>query len=244
MIDVFDLKKSYRDNDVILSDINFHVSNGEVIGIIGSSGCGKSTLLRCLNGLESIQSGNIIIDNVKLDRKKSHLSAIRQKIGIVFQKFNLFEHLNVIDNIILAPIKVKKINKKEALDLGYSLLEKVKLKDKALCYPHELSGGQAQRIAIARALAMQPKIMLFDEPTSALDPEMTNEVLDVLADLKKDKLTMLLVSHELKFIKEIADRVLFMRNNTIWEENKASAFFYQPKTQEAKEFLFHAGIKE
>lgn len=234
MIKVKNLVKSYQKN-VILDNITFEVQSGDVVGIIGMSGCGKSTLLRCLNGLEKIDTGSILIDSLELNKK--NLVDIRKKTGMVFQQFNLFEHLTVLENLTLAPMKVKKLCKKEAIELSMELLNRVDLSDKANFYPHQLSGGQSQRVAIARALAMRPQIMLFDEPTSALDPKMTKEVLDVMADLKNDKMTMLIVSHELKFLRSITNKILFMCNNRIEENANTIEFFNNPKSIVAKEFL-------
>ena len=221
-----------------MQNININIKKGEIVGIVGSSGCGKSTFLKTLNALEPINSGSIYIDGIKLDSKKNIREA-RKKIGIVFQGYNLFENYTVIENITLAPIKVKKMNKEDAYNKARKLLKKIDLMDREDFYPHQLSGGQKQRVAIARCLAMEPLVLLFDEPTSALDPQMTLEVLNVMRELKHDGLTMVIVSHELRFLSEIADKIVFMYNNTIWEESSSYDFFNNPKTNEASEFLSH-----
>lgn len=238
MIKVESLNKFYNKNLCVLKDINLEIKKGEIVGIIGSSGCGKSTFLRTLNALETINSGNIFIDGIKLDSKKN-IKEARKKIGIVFQGYNLFENYTVIENITLAPIKVKKMEKNRAYNEARELLRKVDLLDRENFYPHQLSGGQKQRVAIARCLAMEPQILLFDEPTSALDPQMTLDVLNVMRDLKNDGLTMVIVSHELRFLSEIADKIVFMHNSTIWEQSSSCDFFNNPKTIEANEFLSH-----
>ncbi len=238
MIKVESLNKFYNKNLCVLKDINLEIKKGEIVGIIGSSGCGKSTFLRTLNALETINSGNIFIDGIKLDSKKN-IKEARKKIGIVFQGYNLFENYTVIENITLAPIKVKKMEKNRAYNEARELLRKVDLLDRENFYPHQLSGGQKQRVAIARCLAMEPQILLFDEPTSALDPQMTLDVLNVMRDLKNDGLTMVIVSHELRFLSEIADKIVFMHNSTIWEQSSSCDFFNSPKTIEANEFLSH-----
>lgn len=238
MIKVESLNKFYNKNLCVLKDINLEIKKGEIVGIIGSSGCGKSTFLRTLNALETINSGNIFIDGIKLDSKKN-IKEARKKIGIVFQGYNLFENYTVIENITLAPIKVKKMEKNRAYNEARELLRKVDLLDRENFYPHQLSGGQKQRVAIARCLAIEPQILLFDEPTSALDPQMTLDVLNVMRDLKNDGLTMVIVSHELRFLSEIADKIVFMHNSTIWEQSSSCDFFNSPKTIEANEFLSH-----
>lgn len=236
MIKVESLSKFYNKNLCVLKNINLEIEKGEIVGIVGSSGCGKSTFLRTLNALETINSGSISIDGIKLDSKKN-IKEARKKIGIVFQGYNLFENYTVIENIALAPIKVKKFKKEQAYCEARELLKKVGLLERENFYPHQLSGGQKQRVAIARCLAMEPEILLFDEPTSALDPHMTLEVLNVMRELKKDELTMVIVSHELRFLSEIADKIVFMYNNTIWEQASSFDFFNNPETIEAKEFL-------
>ena len=238
MIQVENLNKSYNKNICVLKNININIKKGEIVGIVGSSGCGKSTFLKTLNALEPINSGSIYIDGIKLDSKKNIREA-RKKIGIDFQVYNIFENYNVIENINLAPIKVKKMNKEDAYNKAHELLKKIDLMDREDFYPHQLSGGQKQRVAIARCLAMEPLVLLFDEPTSALDPQMTLEVLNVMRELKHDGLTMVIVSHELRFLSEIADKIVFMYNNTIWEESSSYDFFNNPKTNEASEFLSH-----
>ena len=238
MIKVESLNKFYNKNLCVLKDINLEIKKGEIVGIVGSSGCGKSTFLRTLNALETINSGNIFIDGIKLDSKRN-IKEARKKIGIVFQGYNLFENYTVIENITLAPIKVKKMDKMRAYNEARELLRKVDLLERENFYPHQLSGGQKQRVAIARCLAMEPQILLFDEPTSALDPQMTLEVLNVMRELKNDGLTMVIVSHELRFLSEIADKIVFMHNNTIWEQSSSYDFFNNPKTSEANEFLSH-----
>lgn len=215
------------------------VNDGEVVVIIGPSGSGKSTLLRTVNGIEKAQSGSITIDGIDIMDEKTDIRKIREEVGMVFQSFNLFPHLTVLENITLAPIKVKKISKAEAEKKAMALLKKVGLEDKANQKPHQLSGGQQQRVAIARALAMEPKAMLFDEPTSALDPEMIKEVLDVMLSLAKSGMTMLLVTHEMGFAKAAADKVIFMADGVIVEEGKPEDMFTSPKEQRTKDFLNH-----
>ena len=236
MLSIEHLKKSYDDN-LILDDINLEVHQGEVIVLVGPSGCGKSTMLRCINALEPIQGGEIKLNGEKIDPKNKNIAELRQKIGMVFQQFNLFPHLTVLDNITLAPIKVKKMPKAEAEKLARELLNKVGLADKEDSYPAQLSGGQQQRIAIARALAMQPDIMLFDEPTSALDPEMVREVLDVMKSLADEGMTMVIVTHEMGFAKEVADRVLFVDGGQILEDGTPVQVFDAPSSDRTKLFL-------
>ncbi len=236
MIYVKDLHKSFGELEV-LKGIDEHISVGEVIAVIGPSGSGKSTFLRCLNLLEKPTGGTITIDGEIITDGKININHIREKMGMVFQQFNLFPHLSVLSNITLSPIKVKKMNKDEAEKLAYSLLEKVGLKDKALSYPGQLSGGQKQRIAIARALAMNPEIMLFDEPTSALDPEMVGEVLDVMKSLAKEGMTMVVVTHEMGFAREVADRVLFMDGGVIAESGTPEQIFTNPQNPRTQSFL-------
>ena len=209
MIKVENLKKQYGDN-VVLKDISLNVKKGEAISVIGPSGSGKSTFLRCINGLEELSGGHICVDKFDLADKNLNIDKFREKVGMVFQNFNLFPHLTVLQNITLAPVTLKKVTKPEAIKLGKELLEKVGLLDKADVYPSSLSGGQKQRVAIARALAMKPEALLFDEPTSALDPEMVGEVLKVMKDLAKEGMTMIVVTHEMGFAREVCDRVIFM----------------------------------
>ena len=215
------------------------VNDGEVVVIIGPSGSGKSTLLRSVNMLETPTSGKIFIDDIEVTDPKTDLRKVREEVGMVFQSFNLFPHLTVLDNITLAPRKVLKMEKKEAEELAMKLLDKVGLKDKAKSHPNQLSGGQQQRVAIARSLAMSPKAMLFDEPTSALDPEMITEVLDVMLDLAKDGTTMLLVTHEMGFARAAADKVVFMDSGEIIEEGAPEEIFTHPKSKRTKSFLDH-----
>lgn len=230
------LKKSFGDN-VILDDVNLTVKQGEVIVIIGPSGCGKSTLLRCINALEPIQEGQILLDGEKIEPKSKNLTQLRQKIGMVFQSYELFPHLSVLDNIVLAPTKVQKRPKDEVKEEALALLERVGLAEKAKSYPRELSGGQKQRVAIVRALCMHPEILLFDEVTAALDPEMVREVLDVMLNLAAQGRTMLIVTHEMQFAKAVADRVIFLDNGNIVEDATPDEFFNHPKTSRAKQFL-------
>lgn len=236
MIKLENVRKNYKSLR-ILNNVSFTVKSGEVIAIIGPSGCGKTTLLKCINGLENINSGKIVIEEQDITTKQFDLSKLRQNVGLVFQQFNLFPHMTVKENIKLAPIKVKKMKNNDAEILAMMLLEKVGLLNKMDSYPHELSGGQSQRVAIARTLAMQPKIILFDEPTSALDPYMKNEVLDVIRKLKEDNLSIIIVTHEMKFAQEIADRVLFLHNGQIIENDTPYNVFNNPKNEVVKEFL-------
>ena len=231
------LKKSYGDN-LILKDFNLTVNRGEVVVIIGPSGCGKSTLLRCINGLEEIQGGEIKLYGEKIDRNKKNIAEIRQKIGMVFQSYELFPHKTVLQNIILAPIKVQKRSKSDVIKEAEYLLEKVGLSDKRDVYPRQLSGGQKQRVAIVRALCMHPEIMLFDEVTAALDPEMVREVLDTILELAKQGRTMIVVTHEMSFARAVSDRVLFLDKGEIVEEDIPERIFDNPKTERARRF-FH-----
>lgn len=225
------------DDATILDGISFSVKKSEVIVIVGPSGCGKSTLLRCINALEPIQEGSITLDGEVIERNSKTLPLLRQRIGMVFQSYDLFPHLTVLDNILLAPCKVQKRDKEEVRKEAMSLLERVGLKEKAKSYPRELSGGQKQRVAIVRALCMHPEILLFDEVTAALDPEMVREVLDVMLDLAKQGRTMLIVTHEMQFARAIADRIIFLDNGKIVEEATPDEFFDNPKTERAKQFL-------
>ncbi len=237
VIQVNDLHKSFGKLEV-LSGITETVYKGEVVAVIGPSGSGKSTFLRCLNLLEQPTKGQIIIDGVDITDKKTDINKVRQGMGMVFQHFNLFPHLKVINNVTLAPIKLKVAkDKAAAIETGMKLLARVGLADKADSYPVQLSGGQKQRIAIARALAMNPRIMLFDEPTSALDPEMVGEVLKVMADLAKEGMTMVIVTHEMGFAREVADRVLFMDGGVIAEQGTPDEIFSNPQNPRTKEFL-------
>jgi glutamine transport system ATP-binding protein len=236
MIEVKNLKKSFGTN-VVLKDINVTVKPQEVVVVIGPSGSGKSTFLRCINLLESITDGHVYIEGTDITDKKSDINKVRTEVGMVFQQFNLFPHKKVIENIMLAPMKVRNTSALEARKKGLELLRKVGLEDKAEAYPDSLSGGQKQRVAIARALAMEPKIMLFDEPTSALDPEMVGEVLEVMKQLAKEGMTMVVVTHEMGFAKEVGDRVIFMDGGLIVEENVPIELFDNPKEERTKAFL-------
>ena len=220
-----------------LKDVSLSVAQGEVVVILGPSGCGKSTLLRTINGLEPVQSGNFIIEGERIDQNFKEWRRIRQKIGMVFQSYELFDHLNVLHNIILGPMKVQNVPKEEAITLAREWLKIVGLADKENSYPKELSGGQKQRIAIVRSLVMKPKIMLFDEVTAALDPEIVREVLDVMLNLAKEGQTMLIVTHEMGFARAVADRIVFMDEGRIVEINEPEAFFTAPKSERAKKFL-------
>ena len=232
-----DVVKNYGELEV-LKGINLDIHQGEVVVIIGASGCGKSTFLRCLNGLEDIQAGDIVLDNeIKFSDTKKNMTKIRQKIGMVFQSYELFPHLTILDNILLAPLKVQKRNKTEVKEQALKLLERVNLLDKQNSYPRQLSGGQKQRVAIVRALCMNPEIMLFDEVTAALDPEMVREVLDVMLELAREGMTMVIVTHEMQFARAVADRVIFMDNGNIAEQGVAEEFFSNPKTERAQKFL-------
>lgn len=221
----------------VLKDISTDIYEGEVVVVLGPSGCGKSTFLRCINRLEDITGGEMVVDGNHMDDKKIDINKARENIGMVFQHFNLFNNLNVIDNLTLAPIQVKKMKKDEACKLAMSMLKKVGLEEKAEAYPSQLSGGQKQRVAIARALCMNPDIMLFDEPTSALDPEMVGEVLNVMKQLAADGMTMVVVTHEIGFAREVADRVLFFADGYIGEEGTPQEVIYNPKTERAKDFF-------
>lgn len=236
MIKVCNLEKSFGKVNV-LKGIDLTISKGEVVVVIGPSGSGKSTFLRCLNLLETPTSGTIEFEGNNLTDKKTNIDKLRQKIGMVFQSFNLFPHKTILQNITLAPMKVNNKSQKEAEEIAFRLLKKIGLEDKAQAYPSQLSGGQKQRIAIARALAMEPDVMLFDEPTSALDPEMVGEVLNVMKDLAKEGMTMVVVTHEMGFAKEVGDRVLFMDKGKVLEDAPPSEFFSEPKNERAKEFL-------
>ncbi|MBZ4644182.1 MAG: polar amino acid transport system ATP-binding protein [Deferribacteres bacterium] len=229
--------KIYPNGVKALKGVSLNVDKGEVVVVIGPSGSGKSTFLRTLNLLETINKGRIIIDGIPLTDKKTNINKVREEVGMVFQQFNLFPHMTALDNITLAPLKVRKMSEKEATEIAMSLLEKVGLADRAGSYPSQLSGGQQQRVAIARALAMRPKIMLFDEPTSALDPEMIGEVLDVMKTLAKEGMTMVVVTHEMGFAREVADRVVFMDNGEIVEMGTPMELFANPKNERLKQFL-------
>ncbi|PFG13811.1 amino acid ABC transporter ATP-binding protein [Bacillus sp. es.036] len=236
MIKVENLHKNFGNNEV-LSGINTSIKKGEVVAIIGPSGSGKSTLLRCLNQLEQVSSGSIWVDDKKLTDSSTNIMDLRQTIGMVFQHFHLFPHKTVLENLIYAPMKVKGIKRDIAEAKAHELLLQVGLSMKANEYPKRLSGGQKQRVAIARALAMEPEYMLFDEPTSALDPEMVKEVLDVMKDLGQSGMTMVIVTHEMAFAREAADRILFLDEGKLVEESEPTSFFNHPKTDRAKVFL-------
>lgn len=236
MISIKNLVKSYGKKEVLKS-LSTVIEDGKVVVVIGPSGSGKSTFLRCLNKLEQVNGGQIFFNDVQITDENVDIDKIRQKIGMVFQHFNLFPHKSIIDNITLAPINLGIMNRKESEDLALDLLEKMGLKDKANSYPASLSGGQKQRVAIARALAMKPEVMLFDEATSALDPEMVGEVLNVMKSLAKDGMTMVVVTHEMGFAKEVADKVLFMEDGIIYEEGTPKDIFENPKEQRTREFL-------
>lgn len=236
MIRVENLKKSFGKTEV-LKDISTVIEPSEVVCVIGPSGSGKSTFLRCLNRLEEITDGHVFVNGHDITDKKSNINKIRQDVGMVFQQFNLFPHMTVLENITLAPVKLKKLSAADAEKKAFMLLDKVGLREKAKAYPGELSGGQKQRVAIARALAMDPKIMLFDEPTSALDPEMVGDVLDVMKDLAKEGMTMVVVTHEMGFAAEVGDRVLFIDGGYIVEENVPKELFGNPQHERTKLFL-------
>ena len=233
----FDKVNKWFENFHVLKDIDLKVGRGERIVICGPSGSGKSTLIRCINRLEEHQEGNIIVDGIELTDDVKNIDAIRSEVGMVFQSFNLFPHLSVIDNLIIGQHLVRKLPKSDAADIAMTYLKRVKIDDQAEKFPGQLSGGQQQRVAIARSLCMKPKIMLFDEVTSALDPEMVKEVLDVMIDLAREGMTMLVVTHEMGFAREVANRVMFMDEGQIIEENEPSAFFDDPQSDRAKLFL-------
>ena len=233
----FDKVNKWFENFHVLKDIDLKVGRGERIVICGPSGSGKSTLIRCINRLEEHQEGNIIVDGIELTDDVKNIDAIRSEVGMVFQSFNLFPHLSVIDNLIIGQHLVRKLPKLVATEIAMTYLQRVKIDDQAEKFPGQLSGGQQQRVAIARSLCMKPKIMLFDEVTSALDPEMVKEVLDVMIDLAREGMTMLVVTHEMGFAREVANRVMFMDEGQIIEENEPSAFFDDPQSDRAKLFL-------
>jgi polar amino acid transport system ATP-binding protein len=236
MVEFHQVNKSFGKLHV-LKDIDLAIGRGEVVVVCGPSGSGKSTLIRCINGLEPIQSGDIVVDGRRLSDRALDLRPLRAEIGFVFQQFNLYPHLSVMDNITLAPVKVRCVPRAEAERHAAELLARVGIPDKAAAYPANLSGGQQQRVAIARALAMQPKLMLFDEPTSALDPEMIGEVLEVMSDLARDGMTMVVVTHEMGFARRVASRVLFMDAGRIVEDAAPEHFFAAPKSERARQFL-------
>ena len=236
MIEVKGLKKSFDKLDV-LKGVDFSIHEGEILALIGPSGSGKSTLLRCINGIEEVTEGTVVIDGVDVTHAKTNLDLVRATVGFVFQSFNLFPHMSVRRNITLAPIKVKKTPQAEADEIAASLLKRVGLLDKIDAYPNQLSGGQRQRVAIARALAMSPKYMLFDEPTSALDPEMIGEVLEVIRDLAQSGMTMAIVTHEMGFAREIATSIVFMDDGLLLEQAPPDQFFSAPQNPRAQDFI-------
>lgn len=221
----------------VLKDISLTIHQGEVVVVCGPSGSGKSTLIRCINGLERIQSGDIIVDGMSLSNPKTNITRLRAEVGMVFQQFNLYPHKTALENIILAPMKVRKKSRQGAEQIAHDLMAKVGIPEKIHSYPAQLSGGQQQRVAIARALAMQPKIMLFDEPTSALDPEMINEVLEVMGNLAREGMTMVVVTHEMGFAKKVSHRMIFMDEGRIIEEGTPETFFARPKNERTRAFL-------
>ena len=231
------LKKTYDGTHFVLDDVSMQVQKGEVVVILGASGCGKSTFLRCINGLESTQGGEIVFNGEMINHPNAQWSKIRQRIGMVFQSYDLFPHMSVIDNILLAPIKVQKRDKKEVLAQAHTLLKRVGLEHKIESSPKELSGGQKQRVAIVRALCMNPEIMLFDEVTASLDPEMVKEVLEVILELAREGMTMLIVTHEMRFAQKVADRICFFDEGKLIEESTPQEFFTAPKSQRAQKFL-------
>ncbi len=236
VLEIKNLYKSYHKRPVI-SGLDLSLHKGEVLVVLGPSGCGKSTLLRCINGLEPIDSGDIIFENNSIYDRNIKMRQVRQKIGMVFQSYDLFNHMTVMENILLGPLKSQKRDKQEVITSARELLKKVGLEDRENDYPRQLSGGQKQRIAIVRSLCMNPDIILFDEVTAALDPEMVREVLDVILDLAKQGMTMIIVTHEMHFAQAVSDRVIFMDNGKIVEEAAPEEFFNHPKTERAKQFL-------
>ena len=236
MIEIRNLHKYFGDLEV-LKGIDLSIEQGEVVVIVGASGSGKSTLLRCINRLEKLTSGEIIVDGYNVMDKSTNINMIRTEAGMVFQQFNLFPHMTALQNVTLGPLKVRRMKTAEANKLGKELLEKVGLQDKATVYPDQLSGGQKQRVAIARSLALRPKVMLFDEPTSALDPELVGEVLEVMKTLAKEGMTMVVVTHEMGFAREVADRVIFVDNGVILEAAPPKEFFDKPKFERTRTFL-------
>lgn len=236
LLEVKHLQKKYGGNEV-LKDVSLSIHQGEVIVLVGPSGCGKSTFLRCMNGLEQYQGGEILLDGVPVPREEKDWPVIRQKIGMVFQSYDLFPHMTVLENVLLGPMNVQNRSREDALKEAQALLERVGLWERRDAYPAELSGGQKQRIAIVRALCMNPEIMLFDEVTASLDPEMVRDVLDVMLELAKQGMTMIIVTHEMSFAKAVADRVLFLDEGIVVEENSAEEFFDNPQTERAQRFL-------
>lgn len=236
VMEIKNLQKSYGDNEV-LKGVSLNIHKGEVVVILGPSGCGKSTLLRCINGLEEFQSGSISLNGDLMNTKQTPWHLLRQRIGMVFQSYDLFPHMTVLDNIMLGPVKAQKRNKDDIKIQAINLLKRVGLEDKTNSYPRQLSGGQKQRVAIIRALCMNPEIILFDEVTAALDPEMVREVLDVILELSNQGMTMAIITHEMKFAEAVADRIIFIDDGIIVEENTPKEFFKSPKTERAEKFL-------
>ena len=237
VLEIKDVRKEYKEAGGILKGVSLSVEKGEVVVILGPSGCGKSTLLRCINGLEAIQGGEILLDGEVISNRKNDMHLIRQRIGMVFQSYDLFPNMTVLKNVMLGPLKAQKRNREEVKAQAEQLLSRVGLIDKKNAYPRQLSGGQKQRVAIVRALCMNPEVLLFDEVTASLDPEMVREVLDVMMDLAKEKRTMLIVTHQMEFAKAVADRVIFIDDGVIVEENAPETFFTNPKPERAKQFL-------
>lgn len=237
VLEIKDVRKEYKEAGGILNGVSLSVEKGEVVVILGPSGCGKSTLLRCINGLEAIQGGEILLDGEVISNRKNDMHLIRQRIGMVFQSYDLFPNMTVLKNVMLGPLKAQKRNREEVKAQAEQLLSRVGLIDKKNAYPRQLSGGQKQRVAIVRALCMNPEVLLFDEVTASLDPEMVREVLDVMMDLAKEKRTMLIVTHQMEFAKAVADRVIFIDDGVIVEENAPESFFTKPKTERARQFL-------
>ncbi|MDE6068560.1 MAG: amino acid ABC transporter ATP-binding protein [Treponemataceae bacterium] len=237
MLEIRNIKKDFKEAGEILKGVSLDVERGETVVILGPSGCGKSTLLRCINGLEQVQEGEILLDGEVISNRKNDMHIIRQKIGMVFQSYDLFPNMTVLKNILLGPTKAQKRDKAEVTQQAEQLLSRVGLLDKKNFYPRQLSGGQKQRVAIVRALCMNPEILLFDEVTAALDPEMVREVLDVIMDLAKEKRTMLIVTHQMEFARAVADRIVFIDDGVIAEESSPEQFFTSPKTDRAKQFL-------
>lgn len=237
LLEIENVEKSYKEAGGILKNVSLNVEQGEVVVILGPSGCGKSTLLRCINGLETIQGGKIRLDGEVISNRSKDMHLIRQRVGMVFQSYDLFPNMSVLKNVMLGPLKAQKRDKAEVMQQAEKLLDRVGLLDKKDAYPRQLSGGQKQRVAIVRALCMNPEVLLFDEVTAALDPEMVREVLDVMMDLAKEKRTMLIVTHQMEFARAVADRIVFIDGGTIVEEASPEEFFTAPKTERAKKFL-------
>ena len=237
VLEIKDVRKEYKEAGGILKGVSLSVEKGEVVVILGPSGCGKSTLLRCINGLEAIQGGEILLDGEVISNRKNDMHLIRQRIGMVFQSYDLFPNMTVLKNVMLGPLKAQKRNREEVKAQAEQLLSRGGLIDNKNAYPRQLSGGQKQRVAIVRALCMNPEVLLFDEVTASLDPEMVREVLDVMMDLAKEKRTMLIVTHQMEFAKAVADRVIFIDDGVIVEENDPETFFTKPKTERARQFL-------